>query len=148
MKSSLSIIVFFMGTVFQAQGQINSEDAILGKWMNAENDLAVEVYKQNSQFKAKVIWFACYDGTKMSDFYDKKNPETVLRNRPWLGMEVLNTLKFKGKGEWNNGHIYDPNTGRTLSSVCRLETLNILKVRGFWLYEWLGKNLVFHRMNN
>jgi uncharacterized protein (DUF2147 family) len=147
MKNIISVITFLLSLVFHLRGQNHPEDAILGKWMNAEKDLAVEVYKQNKQFRAKIIWFACYDGTKMNDFYDKKNPEPALRTRSWLGMEVLNNLNFKGNGEWNNGHIYDPNTGRTLSSICRLENNNILKVRGFWLYEWLGKSLIFHRMN-
>ncbi len=146
-KSTITIFTLFLSLNLNLFSQNPApQDAILGKWMNAENDLSVEVYKQNGQFRAKVIWFACVEGKKMSDFYDKKNPNTALRNRPWLGLEVLNNLQYKGGTEWNNGQIYDPNTGYTLRSVCRLENANKLTVRGYWMYEWIGKNLSFNRL--
>ena len=84
----------------------------------------------------------------MTDFCDKKNPNQSLRRRPWLGMNVLEGLQFKKKNEWNNGKIYDPNSGHTYSSVCHLEGDNTLKVRGYWLYEWMSKSLTFYRVKN
>jgi uncharacterized protein (DUF2147 family) len=123
-------------------------DKILGKWMSAAKDMTVEVYKHNGYYQAKVIWFVCDEGFVMSDFKDKKNPNSALRSRPWLGMNVLENLQFKHKNEWGNGKIYDPNSGHTFSSVCHLENGNILKVRGYWLYEWMGKNLTFHRVEH
>jgi uncharacterized protein (DUF2147 family) len=143
-----NVIIFtlLINFVLNAQAQDSHQDAILGKWMNVEKDLAVEIYKYKDEFKAKVIWFECFDGTKMSDYTDKKNPVMALKNRPWLGMEVLSGLSFKSNNEWHKGHIYDPNTGNTFRSVCRLENKQVLKVRGYWLYEWIGTNLVFNRM--
>ncbi len=126
----------------------NDTDKILGKWINAANDMKVEVYKNNERYEAKVIWFLCDPGYIMSDFHDKKNPNKALCSRPWLGMNVLEGLQFKKKNEWNNGKIYDPNSGHTYSSVCHLEGDNTLKVRGYWLYEWMGKSLTFYRVNN
>jgi uncharacterized protein (DUF2147 family) len=145
MKNVIVIsLLMCVGLITQAQNK--PQDAIIGKWMNAEKDLAVEIYKYKEEFRAKVIWFDCFDGTKMSDYTDKKNPVAALKNRPWLGMEVVNGLNFKDQNTWHNGHIYDPNTGNTFRSVCRLENNSVLKVRGFWMYEWIGKNLVFNRI--
>ena len=140
-------IAFFIGFTLHLQGQNNPQDAILGKWMNTDKDLEVQVYKQSGQYRAKVIWFACTEGLKMSDFYDSKNPNRALRSRPWLGLEVLDALNYNGGTEWNNGKIYDPNTGYTFSSVCRLENWNKLKVRGYWMFEWIGKSLIFNRIS-
>jgi uncharacterized protein (DUF2147 family) len=145
MKKNIIIVFVSITTFLQAQ---NGSDAILGKWMNVNKDLEVEVYKYNGQYHAKVIWFGCINGSKMSDFYDDKNPNPTLRTRPWLGLEVLNALNYNGGTEWNNGKIYDPNSGYTFSSVCRLENSNKLKVRGYWLYEWIGKSLTFNKMTN
>jgi uncharacterized protein (DUF2147 family) len=147
MKNAM-IVFFLMNLALITQAQNSPQDAILGKWLNAEKDLAVEIYKYKEEFRAKVIWFECFDGTKMSDYTDKKNPKSALKSRPWLGMEVLSGLNFKTQNEWHKGHIYDPNTGNTFRSACRLENNNVLKVRGFWMYEWIGKNLVFDRMND
>jgi uncharacterized protein (DUF2147 family) len=143
MKKIFLILVSVV--IFAKANAQNNADQILGKWMSAENDLKVEVFKENGQFRAKVIWFACLAGHTMSEFYDTENPNAALRNRPWLGLQVLNNLSFDGKTEWKNGSIYDPNSGHTFSSVCRLKNANTLTVRGFWMYEWIGKNMTFYK---
>ena len=135
------LICLFTNTAFSQ----NDANQICGKWMSSENDLKVEVYQQNGQYKAKVIWFACLPGEEMKNFYDTENPTVSLRTRPWLGLQVLQNLQFKGNGEWGDGQIYDPNTGHTFSSVCRLEGKNALDVRGYWMYQWIGKSMKFYR---
>jgi uncharacterized protein (DUF2147 family) len=147
MMKNVIILAFLLGFACKTKAQNPTQDAILGKWLNAEKDLAVEIYKLKDEYRARVIWFECFDGPKMSDYVDKKNPKANLRNRPWLGLEVLTGLNFNGSSEWHKGQIYDPNTGNTFRSICRLEQSNVLKVRGYWMYEWIGKNLVFNRMN-
>ncbi|MEY4903137.1 MAG: hypothetical protein RLZZ292_952, partial [Bacteroidota bacterium] len=92
--------------VLNINAQNNNSDQILGKWMSAENDLKVEVFKQNGQYRAKVIWFACEHGIPMKNFYDSNNPDASLRSRPWLGLQVLDGLHYNGSTEWNNGSIY------------------------------------------
>lgn len=127
----------------------NSEsDKIIGKWLSEESDLKVEMYKKNNVYFGKVIWFACIPETpNMEDFKDTENPNPKLRNRKWLGMEVVENLLYNGKHTWGNGTIYDPNSGRTYSAVVRLKDSNTLIVRGYWGIELFGKNLEFHRVN-
>ncbi|MFM2267688.1 MAG: hypothetical protein RL757_1129 [Bacteroidota bacterium] len=141
--------IFFLFLMFATRlsnaGAQNDADKIVGKWMSADNDMKVEVYKNNGYYEGRIIWFACAPKYVMTDFYDKKNPNKSLCGRPWLGMNVLEGLQFKKKNEWHNGKIYDPNSGGTYSSVCRLEGDHTLKVKGFWMYEWIGKSLVFYR---
>jgi uncharacterized protein (DUF2147 family) len=145
MKNIVTIIIsLFLFSTLNAQ---DNADKILGKWMSAENDLKVEIYKQSGQYHAKVIWFTCDAGHQMSEFFDTENPNKSLRNRPWLGLQVLDNLTYNGGIEWNNGSIYDPNSGHAFSSVCRLQDPNTLTVRGYWLYEWIGKNMTFRRVN-
>jgi uncharacterized protein (DUF2147 family) len=82
----------------------------------------------------------------MESFKDTENPDPTLRNRPWLGMVVVSDLKFNGENEWNDGNIYDPNTGRTYRSVVRLNSAQELIVRGYWGIELFGKNLKFKKI--
>ncbi|NJN35076.1 MAG: DUF2147 domain-containing protein [Saprospiraceae bacterium] len=141
----LMLSFFIVNSLISVSYAQDKSDKILGVWKSSANDMSVEVYKEGELYKAKVVWFACESGYKMSDFFDKKNPKYALRNRPWLGMNVLDNLEYKKVNEWHNGKIYDPNTGRTFSSICRLENDNTLRVRGYWLYEWMGKDLTFFR---
>ncbi len=146
LKSIMTI--YFISICISNTYAQNESDKILGKWISSAKDMTVEVYKINGYYQAKVIWFVCDKGFVMSDFKDKKNPNAALRSRPWLGMNVLENLQFKQQNEWGNGKIYDPNSGHTFSSVCHLEGDKILKVRGYWLYEWMGKNLTFSRIEH
>jgi uncharacterized protein (DUF2147 family) len=125
-----------------------SSDKIIGKWLSEERDLKVEIFKKNDHYFGKVVWFFCLPETpNMDDFKDTENPDPKLRNRKWLGMEVVENLIFNNKDAWGNGTIYDPNSGRKYNSVVRLKDANTLIVRGYWGIELFGKNLEFHRAN-
>lgn len=76
----------------------NKEDAIVGKWMTVDKSLEVQVYKEENNFKAKIIWFKVQDTTRpLNTRTDEQNPNPTLRNRKWLGMEVLRSLNIKLK---------------------------------------------------
>lgn len=122
-------------------------DRIVGKWMSEDKDMAVEVFKVNDQFAGRLVWFACDPATpEMDSFRDSNNPDPKLRNRLWLGMLVMNNLKFDGQGEWNGGSIYDPNSGRTYKSTIHLTSSQQLIVRGYWGIELFGKSLKFNKI--
>jgi Uncharacterized protein conserved in bacteria (DUF2147) len=80
-----------------------------------EGNLKVEVYKQNNEFKAMVIWFDDTDDKRkpMNERRDEKNPDKALRSRKWIGMEVLRHLRYYPQdNEWDDGKIYDIKTGK------------------------------------
>src|ERR1700730_1912544 len=88
----------------------NKQDAIVGKWMTTEENLLVEIYKWNNQFKAKVLWFKDHgDKNKPYDSWlDTKNPDKSMRNRKIAGMEILHGLMYNSKEDrWEDGKIYD-----------------------------------------
>jgi uncharacterized protein (DUF2147 family) len=72
----------------------------------------------------------------------------ALRNRKILGMEILDGLRYDAqKKEWVNGKIYDASSGRYWSSCAKLLQNGILKVRGFWKVEWIGKSISFRKVS-
>lgn len=60
---------------------------------------------------------------------DIHNPDPKLRSRPILGMTFLSGFKGAG-GEWTDGRIYDPESGKTYKSRLRLNGDGSLKVSG------------------
>ena len=123
-------------------------DAILGDWMSVENNLKVHVFKENGQFKATIAWFdengyKC----KMNECTDEMNPDPALRSRKILGLQVLSGLEYDAtENMWINGEIYDSNSGDTYDSVVKMPEKDKLYVRGYYLFEWLGKTLEFYRV--
>lgn len=60
---------------------------------------------------------------------------------------VMNGLVYNAKdNEWQDGRIYDASTGKTWNAKISLAPDGCLKVRGFWHFEFLGKNLCFKRV--
>jgi uncharacterized protein (DUF2147 family) len=122
-------------------------DRILGTWQSIAGDLRVTITEHDGQYAGRLVWFRCLPGDKpMEAHFDTENPSPALRNRPWLGLPIVQMLRYQGTNEWGGGTVYDPNTGRTYSAVVRLTGEEQLTVRGYWKVQWLGKNLAFRRV--
>jgi uncharacterized protein (DUF2147 family) len=146
----LSINLLFILFISLVPAQIStkalSEDAIVGKWMSTKKNVKVEVYKVNDEFKAKVIWFDDKDDKSrpMQNRRDLKNPNPELRNNKILGMNVLKNLKFNPESNrWEDGIIYDANSGRHFSSVVYFNDDGLLEVKGYWKFEFISQTLEF-----
>ncbi|MEP6711573.1 MAG: DUF2147 domain-containing protein [Ferruginibacter sp.] len=127
----------------------NNEDAIVGRWMSSENNIAVEVYKQTQDFKAIVIWFDDTDDKSkpMNERLDEKNHDKNLRTRKIIGMEALRGLKYsKEDAEWQHGIIYDSSSGKEWDAKAWINNDGLLKVRGYWHFAIFGENMTFKRM--
>ena len=141
-----SVIFFFLFYNLNAQ---TKRDDILGKWISTDKSVAVQVYRQGDDFKAKVIWFdeRLGSGTPMNTRHDTHNPDAKLRNRKIIGMDILENLEYDAKSQrWEDGQIYDASSGRTWDTFAELNQEGKLYVRGFWKWAWIGKSLYFTRI--
>lgn len=124
-------------------------DRILGIWLSTSGSLKVEVFKAGSEYKAKVLWFDDSDDPSkpMETRTDEKNPDQSLRKRKIIGLEVLNKLTYNpNTKQWHQGIIYDAHSGREWSSSVSLLENGLLRVKGFWKFEFIGKSMMFKRL--
>ena len=144
MKIITASLLFFLKT-FVSFSQ-NNPDAILGKWITTTGNCMVEVYKRNTEYKAKVVWFK--EGKKkMVDYIDDKNPNPTLRNRKLLGMDVMHGLHYdKDEKQWVDGKIYDATSGKEWDSEAWLTDDHLLKVKGYWVFKFLSETKTFKRV--
>lgn len=129
----------------------NGADSIVGKWIASDDkNLIVQVYKSGNEFKANIVWFDDTDDKTrpMATRCDTKNPDKNLRNRKLIGLEVLRGLTYNADDdEWQEGHIYDPSSGKEYNAKAWLTSDGNLKVRGFWHFEIFGQNMCFSKTN-
>ena len=152
MKNTCFILLLICIAIasFKVNAQSNPEDAIIGKRMTVQNNLKVEVYKQDNTFKAKILWFKDSDDKNrpMESRLDDKNPDESLRTRKWIGMEVLRDLSYNAEDkEWENGKVYVAKNGKEWDSVAWITEDNFLKVKGYWLFKFLCQTLTFKKVN-
>jgi uncharacterized protein (DUF2147 family) len=125
-----------------------TDEQICGKWLNSDKNLVVQVYKEGSEFKAKLVWFNNGEGDKsMESWTDKHNPDPSLRNRKLLGMNVLEKLVYDpDSNSWEDGIIYDAQNGRHWNSSAYINKDGSLKVKGYWHVKFIGKTMTFTRI--
>ena len=109
----------------------------------------VEVYKQGTDYKARVVWF--YDVkdtiTPINQRLDKRNPDITLRTQKLLGLDVLKHLVYDiGENKWTDGKIYDSTSGKVWDATVWLANSRILKVRGYCYFQFLGRTMTFTRV--
>lgn len=62
---------------------------------------------------------------------DTKNPDTELRKRPLLGVDILQGFAYDAEhGDWRGGRIYNPEDGRSYRAMLRPRNETTLEVTG------------------
>jgi uncharacterized protein (DUF2147 family) len=61
---------------------------------------------------------------------DRNNPENSKQNQPIIGLVILKNFRFDDD-EWQEGTIYDPESGKTYDCNLTLKDKNTLRVRGY-----------------
>lgn len=125
---------------------IASPDDIVGVWINKRQTIKVQIEKVNNKYTGKLIWLhkpLDASGKPKTDFL---NPKKELRSRPLMGMKVMNDLNYDHSNVWDNGRIYDPESGNTYS--CRITVVDkkIALVRGYFLLPIIGRDEVCFRV--
>ena len=117
--SILFLLVPFLGMTAQD---------VVGKWKLESGTAIVEVYCQGEVFNGKIVWLQKPTRTDGSPAVDENNPDSKLRSRKLMELNMLSGLKWNGK-EYSGGIIYDPANGKTYYCSMKVEG-NVLKVRG------------------
>jgi len=125
--------------------------SILGSWQTEKNESTVEIFRCGEKLCGKIVWLkAPYytdskDGKVGSPVIDLKNSDQALRNRPVLGLQILEGFTELGADSWGNGTCYDPKSGNTYRGKMRLTAPDRLELRGFVGIALFGRSSVWIR---
>lgn len=101
---------------------------VIGKWKLEDGSAIVEVYKNGDAFNGKIVWLNNPNGPDGKPATDRNNPDSNLRSRQLMGLNMLSGLKASD-GEYSGGKIYDPGNGKTYNCSMKVDG-KVLKVRG------------------
>jgi uncharacterized protein (DUF2147 family) len=118
---------------------------LVGVWESEEENLQIQMFEDHGQFSGRMIYYKCSSDDIMRSTTDVENPNEKLRHRKLLGLTLITNLLYQGDGVWDDGKIYDPNSGRTFEARIQLLGNNTAMVRGYWKYRWLGRTMTFNR---
>ena len=133
-----------IATVVSAQ---DDGDALVGVWEPSHGKARVKIDKIGNKFYGKIVWLKEPNDPETGEpKLDKNNPDASVRNAPLKGYRILKDFQYKGKGEWADGTIYDPENGSTYNCVIKMKDDNTLDIRGFVGVKALGRTDVWKRL--
>ncbi len=120
----------------------------LGRWYAEGGAAQVEIRPCDDQLCGRVVWLRSPWDESGCELRDRYNPDTTLRDRSVLGLEILSGLAKSpgGDGVWRGGAIYDPASGRTYSCHAELDGPDRLELRGYFGIPLLGRTTHWFRV--
>lgn len=135
-----------------------SADDVVGVWSN--KDAKFEIYKCGAKYCGKIISLnkPTYEASdeqvkkgkvKAGDIkVDTENPDSSKNKNPIVGSQFLSGFDYEGGNVWTNGKIYDAGSGKTYKSTMKLQSANVIDVRGYvgWGVASVGKTQTWNRV--
>lgn len=144
MKNFISLTIIIL-TTFSAYSQKNFKaDDVIGFWITEENKSMVQIYKEDGKYFGKIVWLKEPKNDKGEEKKDKNNPKEKLQNRTLKGLIVMRNYVFNGD-KWEDGKVYDPESGNTYSGYFSLESKDIMKLRGYIGISLIGRTSTWKR---
>ena len=95
--------------------------------------------------KAGILVAPCGDKLCGKPKTDIHNPDAALQKRPLCGLPMLWGFSPDRSGGWTGGYVYDPEKGKTYTSVMHLKPDSTLSVRGYIGIPLLGRSTIWTR---
>ena len=134
-------------------------DAILGIWSTELNDddanSQVEIYAKDGKYEGRIVWLSSPvyaddepEGEPGTPRLDHRNTEEALRQRPLMGLVLMTGFEHNGQNKWEDGRIYDPESGKTYDAKFTLKDPDTLELFGYVKvgFAKLGRNSAWTRV--
>ncbi len=142
MKQILLFIIAIICLIPFAKAQ--NPNSILGFWLSDTKKGKIEIFQSGNKYYGKLVWATNLVDAKGVSRKDINNPNEKLKNRPLLNAVLFTDFIYKD-GEWDDGKIYDPTSGKTYSGTMKVKGDN-LEIRGYLGISLFGKTKVWQRV--
>lgn len=139
------ILLFFTANIIKTAPKDNP-DGCVGYWLNGDGRAKIQIYKSGNTYSGKIVWLSKPNDKDGKPRVDKQNPDTKLRNRTIVGLDILHSFVYDGDNTWIDGRIYDPENGKTYKCKMTLKDYNTLDVRGYIGISLIGRTDTWKRV--
>jgi uncharacterized protein (DUF2147 family) len=131
---------------FLASSQGVHSDDIVGLWETGSGKARVNIIKSGNYFYGRIVWLKEPLNEEGKPKVDKNNPDESKRTTPLLGYRMLSSFEYKGDNLWEDGTIYDPESGSTYNCKITMDDKNTMNIRGFIGIAAFGRTDVWKRL--
>lgn len=121
-------------------------DAICGKWFTENSKAKVEIVRSGNVYNGKIVWLKEPLNKQGKPKIDANNPDASKRNNPLVGLELIKGFKYDEDNVYEDGEIYDPESGKLYSCKMTLsKDGKTLDVRGYIGISLFGRTQTWTR---
>ncbi len=125
----------------------DNPSAIVGTWLNGTKKGHVQIYEKDGRYYGKLVWLQIpNDPNTGKPKVDGKNKDESRRTRPLMNLPLMYNLQYRNSNVWDDGKIYDPESGNEYNVKMTLKDPNTLDVRGYMGISLLGKTQIWTRL--
>ena len=136
-------------SLFVCLSSYSQADKVVGYWQTENGKGQIQVYKaDNGQYYGKIVWLKSPNDDSGKPRTDSKNANTNLQKRPLLQLNLLSHFAYNASSkEWENGAIYDPESGSTYKCFMWFENNNfdLLFLKGYVGFSFIGRTSKWKR---
>lgn len=138
---------------------VYDKDAVLGVWKTEPNDDGyyshIEIYLADGKYSGRIVFLNSpvviegdEDGVVGQPRADFKNPDEALRGRPLIDMDLMYGFEHNGKNKWEDGRIYDPESGKEYNCKVTMKDPDTLEIFGYIkvAFAKLGRDTAWTRV--
>lgn len=145
MKKILFLLLTTLSSLFLVFAQQNADD-IVGIWETGNGKARVKIDKVGNYYFGRIVWLKEPLNEQGMPKVDKNNKDESKRNTPLLGLRLVGGFEWKGENSWEEGNIYDPETGNDYKCKISLEDKNTMSIRGFIGISMFGRTDTWKRL--
>lgn len=110
----------------------------IGIWTNEEGKAKFEIYKCGDKLCGKIVSLKepLRNGKPK---LDENNPDKKLRTKPLIGLPFMKGFEYDGDNKWDEGTIYDPESGKTYSCYMKMVSKDKMEVKGYIGISLIGR---------
>ena len=142
-KNTLLILSIFIASFTYSQSY-----NIEGDWYTENNNAIIKIYKDGNTLSGKITWMKTPNDENGNPKTDPENPDEKLKSRKRLGMIMMYNFSYDEEEQWDDGEIYDPESGNTYSGIITMTSKNKLDLRGYVGISWFGRTSQWTRKTN
>jgi len=117
----------------------------VGVWTNQDGKARFEIYKCGDKLCGKIVSLK-EPNRNGKPKVDINNEDKKLRNRPILGMQFMKGFEYDGDNKWDDGTIYDPESGKTYSCYMKMVGPDKMEVKGYIGISLIGRTQTWTRV--
>ncbi|MGO4664901.1 DUF2147 domain-containing protein [Bosea sp. 2RAB26] len=96
---------------------------VVGRWRDSDGESEIAIARCGQALCGKIVWLK-------QERVDRSNPNSNLRGRSLLGVQVLTGFRPEGTAGLLAGEGYNPEDGRTYKTTISLQSQRTLVVKG------------------